>query len=158
MFLSYGVYFCNNNYPVFIMKLFVCSVSLLFCFLFSQSAQAQGTYTGCFLSSTNTVYTNELYPTYFLGVTGARPLSPGYCYWTPATGTPTCTVCTGGITYNTTTGAFISCNSPVAGVRNTFSMIYCPLDDNLWTIFLVDGFLGFLLIRNQKAKDPDCVI
>ncbi len=136
------------------MKLFVCSVSLLFCFLFSQSVKAQGTFTGCLLTGTNVLYRSEYLATgYFSSKTGVTPLSASYCYWSQTVSNPlSCTVCTGpnSVTYNSSTGAFISCDTPVVGVRGTYQMIYCSLDNNLISLLVLSAFCGLFLIKRTS--------
>lgn len=128
------------------MKRIVFSL-LLLCAL---GAKGQGSYSGCYLASTNTVYTSEPFNNNrFLPVTGARPLSPGYCSWRPTTGT-SCIVCLGGIqTYG---GLYSSCTNPATGVENTFTMVLCSLDGlTAYMLIMVGGSGAFLLRRAKKS-------
>lgn len=118
------------------------------------SSQAQGTFTGCLLTGTNVLYRSEYLATgYFSSKTGVTPLSASYCYWSQTVSNPlSCTVCTGpnSVTYNSSTGAFISCDTPVVGVRGTYQMIYCSLDNNLISLLVLSAFCGLFLIKRTS--------
>lgn len=136
------------------MKFFIYSAFSLILVFSANLLKAQGTYTGCLLSSTKVLYRSEYLATgYFSSKSGVTPLSNSYCFWNQTVSNPiSCTVCTGpnSVTYNTTTGAFISCDTPVVGIRGTFSMVYCPLDNNLTVLLLLSAIAGFLFIRQTK--------
>lgn len=138
------------------MKTVNCLLCILFCVFLSSITKAQGTYTGCYLPSTNKVYTREPYPPYFLPVSGAVSLSPSYCYWTPTSGPATCTVCTVSITQTCDASGnncvFTSCNGAQVGIRGTFTMIYCSLDENILLLLLTSGAVALSIIYKEKLS------
>lgn len=135
------------------MKYFLLTTTFFIFFISSKKTSAQGSYTGCFLSSNNIVYTAEYQSTgYFSSRQGVTPLTSNYCYWNQtATSMVSCTVCTGpnSVTYDPSTGAFQNCDGPVVGLRGTFMMIACPLDDYSWILVSILSIVGFSILKKK---------
>ena len=147
--------FLLSNNVISLMKSFVYSICLLLCTFSADKAYAQGTYTGCYLSSTKTVYTSEPYSGYFLPVSGSRPLTAGYCSWTPTTGVSNCTVCLTSITQSCDGSGnctFVSCNNPMPGIRNTFTMVACPIDDHVWVALVASIFIAVYIRQTRIVR------
>lgn len=129
----------------------------LVCICISINSKAQGTYSGCFLPGTNVLYQSEYQTTgYFSSKQGVTPLSNGYCFWRQtASSSIGCTVCTGpnSVTYNSSTGAFISCDAPVVGVRGTYTMVLCPIDNSIWLLLFPSIIVGFILLKRTKTQN-----
>lgn len=126
--------------PILFFILFIC---------FSSSAYSQGTFTGCRYN--NVVYTTISSGTrYNSNGTSPKTLSTNYCDWTPATGT-SCTICTGG--NGMWSGSACSGMGKVirSGLRNTFTMVPCPIDNSIvfvcFSLVLTSGYL----IRLKKS-------
>lgn len=115
--------------------------------LFSIVGFAQGTFNGC-------IYNNVVYTTVSSGTrynsngTSPKTLSFDYCSWTPTTGT-SCTICIGG--NGMWSGANCSGGGKVirTGLRNTFTMVICPLDDYT---FILCSLIGLVAITQIKKK------
>lgn len=125
-------------------------LSCIFAFYPGKST-AQPSATGCYLPSTNRVYTFNAFGTGYYPQSINTPLSANYCSWTPATG-PACTVCSSGVTVN---NGVASCNGAApqilgVGVRNTFTMVACSLDND--TPLLLGAILLLTASRRMRVK------
>gem|GEM_PF-1510397 len=139
------------------MRFFLLIIVLVFSMVQAEQSFAQGSATGCYLSSTNIVYTYEPFAnTYFSSKSGLVGLSANYCSWTQTVVNPTsCIVCTGpnSIVYNTSTFTYISCDGPVVGLRGTFMMVACSLDDYTWILVSVLSVIGFFFLRKKIQRN-----
>lgn len=127
--------------------------------VFSKFSSAQ-TATGCYTANSNSVHTSGPYNGVYANNTGNVYVLPGYCNWTPTTG-PTCKVCSG--TVITTAGGgsnvgdcvvSLADRSPsplINGVSGTFTMLRCPLDNDLIGLVLISACAGIFLIRRSAS-------
>jgi len=137
----------------------------LFSFVFSFKLLAQGSASGCLISSSNTVYQTQESPIInailqlLLGgnpsyvATSGKPLSPNYCSWTPLPSGPTnCGVCTA---YIIEVELFIpvvkGCQTGklLQGHIGNYTMVQCPLDDYAFPLTATAGVLGLFFIRRK---------
>jgi len=135
------------------MKYFSFGITCLFVFVtgltFAQS--------GCFLSSNNRLYTYEPFNNgAFSSRSGVVSLSNGYCSWRQiTTSSSACRVCSGpnSITYNTSTNEYISCDTPIVGVRGSYEMIRCPLDSEWYLLGAFSVFAAFVVSRKNLISN-----
>ena len=123
------------------MKFVVFLISLLF-FFSALITNAQGTVNGCLLN--NRVHT----PTGLLGgytISVSVPLSIDYCSWSPSNGS-NCGVCPGAL--SAITGLCLV--NTIPGVRGSFTMVACPIDDYAWLLVVSSASMLFFKIRNRK--------
>lgn len=108
---------------------------------------------GCFLSSNNRLYTYEPFNNgAFSSKSGVVSLSSGYCSWRQiTTSSSSCRVCSGpnSITYNTSTNEYISCDTPIVGVRGSYEMVRCPLDSDAYFLLGFSVFTAVLIVRRD---------
>lgn len=110
---------------------------------------AQGTATGCLLPN-NSVYGNDFMgnATYYETSAPVTTLSNNYCYWTPSSTGVSCNVCTS-YTYVWPWGYFpAGCTT---GVKGTFSMVACPIDDHTIILTVFTGFIALGIIRRKNT-------
>ncbi|QIL40631.1 hypothetical protein G7074_15985 [Pedobacter sp. HDW13] len=112
--------------------------------LFGLETRAQGTYSGCLVSSQERVYTYDgggsVYdPGSFID------LSPNYCSWTPTSGT-VCNICNGSLNGG---GNCPGHNYQAQGVEGFFTMLACPIDDYLLPLILTLAGLGGFFVRKR---------
>jgi len=124
---------------------------------------AQGSATGCLITSSNVVYTNKegflinevlkllLGGNDSYAATSGVPLSSNYCSWTPTpTGTINCGVCTNyslnvlGLVTGCQSGALLQ------GYAGTYTMVECNLDDYSWTLGAAAGLFGVFVIKRRS--------
>lgn len=123
---------------------------------------AQGTYTGCLLTSTNRVYTNRpIGDEHYTGLSGVVSLSSNYCYWQAGGLTSSCQVCVEGVQHTGPSGCtvgpgcqFTQCvnNNVQMGVEASYTMIQCPIDNSLILLSPVIAFIAFNLIRRRSLN------
>lgn len=128
-------------------------VLVCICTFYPVEGSAQGSATGCYLSSTKRVYTFNVAGSGYYPQSFNTPLSPDYCSWTPATG-PSCTVCGTGVSVVNGVG---SCTGPSPqvlgiGVRNTFTMVPCPIDREIPLIMIAATLLVISRKRMSVGK------
>lgn len=127
---------------------------VVLCVIAKAQTFAQGSYYGCYLSSTKSVYTySPSEDTNYSGLSGVVGLSTNYCSWTPTTGS-NCRVCLDGVRYYTNSKEFIECvnNRSATGVRNTFTMLRCPIDNYSSLAIFSLGVIGIFFIRNKEYR------
>jgi hypothetical protein len=136
---------------------------LVLFFITSACCYAQGTSTGCLISSTKVVYIskentliNDILKLLLGGndsyrSTSGVPLSNNYCSWAPTpTGAINCGVCTSyvinilGVVTGCQTGAMLQ------GHVGTYTMVLCNLDDYTWTLGAATGIFGVFVIRRRN--------
>lgn len=113
---------------------------IMLMFLFTLNCYSQGTATGCLLPN-NRVYTSEgMFNVYRNDP--STGLSVDYCRWTPNSGVR-CDVCNGMLNVE---GMCLVGSTP--GIENTFSMVHCPIDSNVYILILIiAGTGGYFISR-----------
>lgn len=136
-----------------------CFLALIFLTPFFSCAQ--GSATGCLITSTKIVYTtkeNALINNVLKLLLGGNdsyistsgvPLSNNYCFWTPTpTGSFDCGVCTN---YTINLGLVTGCQAGamLQGYAGSYTMVQCNLDDYSWALGAAAGLLGVFVIRKR---------
>lgn len=144
------------------MKILVIAIILFFT-LNGTSLFAQGSATGCLVSSNQIVYTQKVdiallnsilallfgsNPVY--SSTQQTPLSSQCGTWNPTVTGTNCRVCPGD-NYTYTLGLISGCNvSYLPGYEGTFTMVDCNLDDHSWLFGAAAGLFGIFIIRKRN--------
>ena len=114
---------------------------------------AQGSATGCYLPSTNRVYTFNVFGSGYYTQTPSVGLSTNYCSWGPSGGTP-CTICNNGVNVVNGVGSCNGANPQIfgTGFQNTYTMQECPVDQGIPMVLGTIILLVAIRCSSQSKK------